>query len=158
MCIGFTHNIGFNVVHCSSKYFLSFDLRHSVLKNEREGACDEVGNYDTAEKSALEGIGYSLWGLLSEKSLSADNGNKNDRYPDSDGVAEVILDGGKILIDKSGKKIGKCERDCLCEDNIDDRDRYYYDRESFYALTDGQYGEYPETGDVGDEDVNFPFL
>lgn len=77
---------------------------------------------------------------------------------DSDGVAEVILDGGKILIDKSGKKIGKCERDCLCEDNIDDRDRYYYDRESFYALTDGQYGEYPETGDVGDEDVNFPFL
>lgn len=70
---------------------------------------------------------------------------------DSKGIARVILNGENILIDGSGNKVGEWYDDPdFFEGSI--YDSAYYDRESWYAMTDGQEGEYPEQNHNDDDD------
>ena len=88
MAIGFLSYRCLNIVDANSKQFLSFNLRHSILKNQSKGAGDKIGNYNTAEKSSLKRIRYPLRGFLSEKALLAKKRNQNDSQPNGNSVAK----------------------------------------------------------------------
>ena len=76
--VGFLPNRRFDVVHGNGKHFLGFDLRHTILENERKAAGDQIGNDDAAEKSSLKSMGDPFRGSLSEKAFVAEKRNQKD--------------------------------------------------------------------------------
>lgn len=69
----------------------------------------------------------------------------------NEGVAKVILDGKRILIDKLGNEVGIWRETSQDEDYDYQDDIMNWEEEAWYYLTGGQYGDYPG----GDVDYDF---
>ena len=72
LAVGFLSYRRLNIVDRNREHFLRFDLRHSILEDEGKGACDQICNDNTAEKSSLERMGDALRSFLFEKALMAE--------------------------------------------------------------------------------------
>ena len=91
--VGFFLDIRFHVIDRGGKHLLRFDLDHSVLEDEGKAARHQIGDHDTGQQPALEGIGDLLVILFHAEALMAQQRHDDDGEPHGDGVTDDHGDG-----------------------------------------------------------------